>query len=94
MIQQHENLGNQAPPNRTNTKQRYDAPRCLLCRVFEGQKGSGCFVLQGGFDAGRLWSHSSGRSDCRLRKIGVMARAEEARERVNRLRLENFIWEN
>ena len=79
----------------------YDAALdCLLCRVFRRAEGRPEYFwyYKAGFDAGRLlesqklWKEAIAVYE----KIGSVdgPRAEEARERVNRLRLENFIWDN
>jgi TolA-binding protein len=73
---------------------------CYYGVFSEGQKGGPEFFwfYRAGFDAGRLlesqrlWKEAIAVYE----KIGSVdgPRAEEARERVNRLRLENFIWES
>ncbi|MGB7794572.1 MAG: tetratricopeptide repeat protein [Terrimicrobiaceae bacterium] len=79
----------------------YDAALDAYYAAFsEGQKGGPEYFwyYKAGFDAGRLlesqklWKEAIAVYE----KIGSVdgPRAEEARERVNRLRLENFIWEN
>jgi tetratricopeptide (TPR) repeat protein len=79
----------------------YDAALDAYYAAFsEGQKGGPEYFwyYKAGFDAGRLlesqklWKEAIAVYE----KIGSVdgPRAEEARDRVNRLRLENFIWEN
>jgi tetratricopeptide (TPR) repeat protein len=79
----------------------YDAALdCYYGAFSQGQKGGPEYFwfYKAGFDAGRLlesqklWKEAIAVYE----KIGSVdgPRAEEARERVNRLRLENFIWEN
>jgi TolA-binding protein len=73
---------------------------CYYGVFSQGQKGGPEFFwfYRAGFDAGRLlesqrlWKEAIAVYE----KIGSVdgPRAEEARERVNRLRLENFIWES
>ncbi len=73
---------------------------CYYGVFSEGQKGGPEFFwfYRAGFDAGRLlesqrlWKEAIAVYE----KIGSVdgPRAEEARERVNRLRLENFIWDS
>ena len=80
---------------------KYDAALDCYYGVFsEGQKAGPEFFwfYRAGFDAGRLlesqrlWKEAIAVYE----KIGSVdgPRAEEARERVNRLRLENFIWDS
>ncbi|HEY5814527.1 MAG TPA: tetratricopeptide repeat protein, partial [Terrimicrobiaceae bacterium] len=76
------------------------ALNCYYGVFSQGQKGGPEFFwfYRAGFDAGRLlesqklWKEAIAVYE----KIGGTdgPRAEEARERVNRLRLENFIWES
>ena len=79
----------------------YDAALdCYYGTFSRGQKGGPEYFwfYKAGFDAGRLlesqrlWKEAIAVYE----KIGSVdgPRAEEARDRVNRLRLENFIWEN
>ena len=74
---------------------------CYYGVFSEGQKAGGpefFWFYRAGFDAGRLlesqrlWKEAIAVYE----KIGSVngPRAEEARERVNRLRLENFIWDS
>ena len=79
----------------------YDAALdCYYGAFSQGQKGGPEYFwfYKAGFDAGRLlesqklWKEAIAVYE----KIGSVdgPRAEEARDRVNRLRLENFIWDN
>jgi tetratricopeptide (TPR) repeat protein len=79
----------------------YDAALdCYYGAFSKGQKGGPEYFwfYKAGFDAGRLlesqklWKEAIAVYE----KIGSIdgPRAEEARDRVNRLRLENFIWDN
>ena len=79
----------------------YDAALdCYYGAFSQGQKGGPEYFwfYKAGFDAARLlesqklWKEAIAVYE----KIGSVdgPRAEEARDRVNRLRLENFIWEN
>ena len=73
---------------------------CYYAVFSQGQKGGPEFFwfYRAGFDAGRLlesqrlWKEAIAVYE----KIGSVdgPRADEARERVNRLRLENFIWDS
>ncbi|HEY5704502.1 MAG TPA: tetratricopeptide repeat protein [Terrimicrobiaceae bacterium] len=79
----------------------YDAALdCYYDAFAQGQKGGPEYFwfYKAGFDAGRLlesqklWKEAIAVYE----KLGSVdgPRAEEARDRVNRLRLENFIWDN